>query len=302
LLATLLACVCALWLFAESAVARSSRSSRSRDSRGGRHRVIDDIDERDRDRGKKREEDKKKGLEERKKKAEAKKKAKEEKKKKAAEKKALQAKRKEGLGKAKKLAKRPSKKTSKSRPAPPAAAGKNADTAAREKGAAELLGKAEAELGEGKLLSGVALLRQAVEGFAGTPAAEEAERWLAHLLAQEKHGTVIYLGEAEELFEAQRYRQAQNKYLTLLAKFPKSEQADAARERLAEIKEGDLLSKTAYTTEELEDARLWFLAGNIHLENGRRTKAVNAYRKAIEGYPGCPYAEQAAEKVAALRR
>lgn len=294
LLALLLGLVCSLWLLADTAAARSSRNNRnnrdSRNNRGGRHRVIgdDDDDEKKKEEIKKREEG-------RKKKAEAKKQAAEEKKQKAAEKKkALQEARKPRTETAKKTtAKKPKAKAT--------AAKKKPGPAAGEKEAAALYAKAEKELDDGNLLPGVLLLRQAAAEHSGTKAAAQAKEWLDHLMSQEKYAALITHEEAEAAFAAQRYRQAQNKYGELLAKYPKSEQAAAAKERLAEIKEGDLLSKTVYTEEELEDARLWFLAGNIHMENRRQADALGAYRTAIEQYPGSPYALQAAEKVVALR-
>lgn len=297
----LLAGVGALWLAADSAAARSSRSNRGRNSRndrgrGGRYRVMDEGDRGDREDRKKAEA--KKRTEERRKKAEAKKKAGEDKKRKAEEKKkALEARRKEQIELAKKR-KAGAKKAVAKRPS---SADKNTDAEANEKEAGELYAAAEAEFNDGKLLPGVKLLRQTIEEYGGTDAAAGAERWLELLMSQEKYGALITLGEAEEAFGAERYRQAKNKFLTLLANYPKSEQAEAAKKRLAEIEEGDLLSKTKYTQDELEDARLWFLAGNIHLENGRQADAAGAYRRAIENYPGSPYAQQAAQKVAALR-
>ena len=52
-----------------------------------------------------------------------------------------------------------------------------------------------------------------------------------------------------------------------------------------------------YTEEELEDARLWFLAGSIHLENGRETEAKHSWRRVVEFYPGSPYAKRAESKL-----
>jgi hypothetical protein len=250
-------------------------------------------DEAENEREQKDKEQAQKREEEKKAKAEEKKKAQEEKKAQAeAKKKALEAKKTEALAK--------TKQTSKTTSAQSTTATK-ADVEAKEKEAAALLAKAKEQFDGGELLPGVALLRQAIAEFGGTPSAESAARQLDHLLIQDEYGPVIYLAEAEESFQTERYRKAQNEYVTLLEKFPQSEQAAEARKRLAEIQAGDLLSKTKYTQEELEDARLWLLAGNIHLENSRRTEALAAYRKAIEGYPGCPYAQQAADKVAALR-
>jgi TolA-binding protein len=291
----------ALWLLADSAAARSSssshRSSRSSNDRsgsdyGGRHRVIEDIDQEEAQ--KKKEEEAKKQTEERKQKEDEKQKAAEEKKHQAEEKKkALQAKLKERTAP---KATATAKKTDK-----PASLAKKTDAADEQK-ATQLLTQAGEKFEAGELMPGVVLLRQVIEEGGGTAAAEEARRWLDYLLSLEQHGPVILLADAEDAFNAQRYRKAQNLYSSLIEKFPKGEQSDAARKRLAEIEAGDLLSKTAYTKEELEDARLWLLAGNIHLENGRRDEALAAYRRAIEDYPGCPYAQQAAAKVAELQQ
>lgn len=299
------ALVAALLLLADAAQARSSRRNNrnDRNSRGFTGRIIypEDGDRRKRDdeRKKKQQEETRKRAEERKQKAAEKKREQEEKKK------AAEAKRKEQLEKTKKareerLAKAKARKTAKPKGDGPAKGG--ADGEEREAAAAEALEQAEAAFGEKKLLEGVKLLRQAADEGAGTASGREAADWLADLCSNETVGPAIFLGEAEELFEARRYRRAMSKYNELLAKFPKGEQADEARKRLTEIDENDLLSKTEYTQEELEDARLWYLAGNIHGENRRKGDAMAAYRHAIENYPGCPYAVQAEEKLAALRR
>jgi len=296
-LALFAACLAGLWPVAGFAAPDSNRSSSrsygSRDSRsGGRYRVIDDQDESEREQ--KAKEQAQKREEEKKAKAEEKKKAQEEKKAEAeAKKQALEAKRQEALAKASQTPKTPAAKGE---------ASSKADAEAKEKEAAALLAKAKEQFDNGELMGGVALLRQAIAEFGGAPSAESAERQLGYLMGQDQYGPAILLAEAEESFQAERYRRAQNEYIALLEKFPQSEQAAEAQKRLAEIQAGDLLSKTKYTEEELEDARLWLLAGNIHLENGRRTDALASYRKAIEGYPGCPYAQQAEGKVAALRQ
>lgn len=288
LLRILLATVGLLWLAADTASALTRRRRDRDNDRGGRHRVIGEEDD-DRDR---REEERKKEREERRK---AREKARQERERKEEEeRKAREARREERRKQAQKEAEEAAARRRE------AAAERKAEAKAREKEAAKLYGEAEAQLNEGNLLPGVKLLRQAVEEYPATPAADQAEQWLQHLMDQPQWGARIFLQEAEQAFEAQRYRRAQNRYLTLLERYPKSEQADAAKERLAEIEENDLLSKTKYTEEELEEARLWFLAGNIHLENGRRQEARAAYRKAIENYPGCRYAKQAEQKAAEM--
>jgi len=174
----------------------------------------------------------------------------------------------------------------------------------REQEAQQLVDEAFGQLQKGEpdaLVSAAKALRQVVNDYGGTPAAVKAEAQLDLLLTTEPFGPIILLGEGEEMFSAQRYRCAQNKYRALLQRFPDSEQAAKARERLAEIKENDLLSKSVYTDEELEDARLWFLAGSIHLQNGRRNEAIAAFRKVAEEYPGSRYAVMAKEKLETIR-
>jgi len=180
-----------------------------------------------------------------------------------------------------------------------AKAGASADQ--REGEAAKLREQAEAQFEKGELIAGVKLLRQAIEECDGTQAAVGCEDRLEQLVATEPFGSMILLGEGEELFGQARYRRAWNKYRALLQRYPNSEQAAEARKRLDEIEANDLLSKTVYTDEELEDARLWFLAGSIHLENGRKSEATAAYQKVIEEYPGCRFANMAKEKLAVAR-
>ena len=276
---------------------RNSRNNRNDNSRGFTGRIIDRDDGRDRktrenERKKKAEEERKRKLEEKRKKAEEKKKAKEEKKK------AAEAKRQEQIEKAKERA---VARKSKTRGGPEKKEGGEKDAEAQEEEAAKLVEEAEGQFTEGELLPGVALLRQVLDEYEDTAAAAKAQKRLDQLLQTEPFGAMIYHGEAEQLFAAQRYRHALNKYSELLEAFPDSEQAAQAKKRLAEIRKGDLLSKTAYTDEELEDARLWFLAGNIHFENGRRSRALTSYRRAVEEYPGSPYAQKAEERLTALR-
>ncbi len=285
LLRILLATIGVLWLATDTASALTRRRRDNRDY-GGRNRVIGDDDD---DRGRKEEKRKKEREEQR----EAREKAREEQERKEEEeRKAREARREERRKQAEQEAKEAAARRQE------AAAERKADAKADEQAAEKLYGEAEAQLNEGNLLPGVKLLRQAVEEYPATTAGDQAKQWLDYLTTQPEWGSRILFQEAEEAFDAQRYRQAQNRYLTLLEQYPKSEQAEAAKERLAEIETHDLLSKTKYTEEELEEARLWFLAGNIHLENGRRQEARAAYRTAIENYPGCRYAKQAEEKVA----
>jgi colicin import membrane protein len=193
----------------------------------------------------------------------------------------------------------PAQKTA-SKATPPKDGGKDA-TEAKEAEAAKLCDQAEAKFADGKLesvLEGTQLLRQTINEFPGTEAAARAETRLEQLLANEAVGPAILAAEANGYFTAQRYRKAQNAYQELLQRFPNCEQAAEANQRLAEIRDGDLLSKTAYTQEELADARLWFLAGSIHLENARLADALSAWRKVIEDYPGCRYATEAAGRLA----
>ena len=291
-----------LCLCSNGAMARArSRNNRNNNDRGFTGRIIDRDDGRDRrtresERKKKVEEERKRKLEEKRKKAEEKKKAKEEKKK------AAEAKRQEQIEKTKELAReRAEARKGKAKGGPEKKGGGEKDAEGQEEEAAKLVEEAEGQFTEGELLPGVALLRQALDEYEDTAAAAKAQKRLDQLLQTEPFGAMIYHGEAEELFAAQRYRHALNKYSELLEAFPESEQAAQAKKRLAEIREGDLLSKTAYTDEELEDARLWFLAGNIHFENGRRSRALTSYRRAIEEYPGSAYAQKAEERLTALR-
>jgi tetratricopeptide (TPR) repeat protein len=288
LLRTLLVTVGVLWLATDTASALTRRRRDNRDY-GGRNRVIGDDDDDDRDR---REEERKKKAEERR---EAREKAREEQERKEEEqRKAREAQRQERRKQAEQEAKEAAARRQE------AAAERKADAKADEQAAEKLYSEAEAQLNEGNLLPGVKLLRQAAEEYPTTTAGDQAKQWLDYLTTQPEWGSRILFQEAEEAFDAQRYRQAQNRYLTLLEQYPQGEQAKAAKERLAEIETNDLLSKTKYTEEELEEARLWFLAGNIHLENGRRQEARAAYRTTIENYPGCRYAKQAEEKVAEM--
>jgi len=296
----ILVCGCAALLAAVAApaYARSSRnrSNRRGNSRTGRYRIIeDDRDDRD-DRRKKQLEEKKKKEEEARKRAEERKKKQEDKKK------AAQAKKKEAQDRKKaqqqKTARKaaPARKTAR-KPATGGPAKKNGEQADAE--AAKLYEQAEKLFEEGELLPGAKLLRQCIADYEGSEPAKDAQARLDQLLALEPYGPMILHAEADELFGAQRYRRALNKYHELLASFPNSEQAAEARTRLAEIRDGDLLSKTVYTEEELEDARLWFLVGNIHHENQRIDDATTAWRKVVENFPGCRYAKQAEQKLAA---
>jgi len=287
---TLAALAVGLGFLASSAQARSSRNNRNDQSNGSRRLVDRDWEEGDNN---KRDEEKRKQEEEKKRKDEAKKKADEAKKNTPAP-----------------SAPKPSqpKVTTVQKPAPTKIAtkpgkpgtGQKTDEALEQE-AAKLREKADAALGKGELLPCVKLYRQVLEEYDGTEAAKAAQQQLDLLLGTEPYGPMILAADADELFGAQRYRRAQNKYRELVQRFPTSEQATAARARLAEIVEKDLLSKSVYTEEELEDARLWFLAANIHLENGRRTEAASAYRKVIEDYPGCRFAAMAQERLPQAR-
>jgi len=178
------------------------------------------------------------------------------------------------------------------------------DDDAREQEAQKLRDQADKEFDKGTeegLLAGAKLLRQVLDGFDGTDAAASAQQQLDLLLSDEKLGPMILLAEAQEEFDAMHYRKARNKYKALLARFPKTEQGAEAKAKLAEIDANDLVRKSVYTDEELEDARLWLLSGNIHLENGRKPEAAAAYRRVIEEYPGCRFALMAEEKLPAAR-
>lgn len=291
----LVVCGSALALLATSADARGARNNNNNrngnNSRGGRYRLIDD----EADPRKQREEELKKKQEEaQKKKEEAARRKQEQEQKKAEAKKKQED--------AKQLA---AQKTKERVAAKPKAKGGNEAVAKKDGQGDEEAGKlyeeAEGAFEKGELLPGVALLRQCIEEHEGTEGAKQAEARLNQLLGMEPHGAVILLGEAEGLFGEQRYRRALNKYGELLAQWPQSEQAAEASKRVAEIRDGDLLSKTVYSDEELKDARFWLLVGNIHGENARGGEATAAWRKVVEDYPGCSYAKQAEMKLAAVR-
>lgn len=291
----LVVCGSALLLLAASVDARGSRNNNrnnnSNNSRGGRYRLIDD----EADPRKKREEERKKKEEETQRKKEEQQKKKEE----AARKKAeAKQKQQEAQRKAAEQAKPRAEAKKKAKGGEKAVAKKDDKS---DEGAGKLYEEAEGQFEEGQLLPGVALLRQCMEEFEGTEAAKQAEARLNQLLGMEPHGAMILHGEAEELFAGQRYRRALNKYNELLAQWPNSEQAAEAKKRVAEIREGDLLSKTVYSDEELKDARFWLLVGNIHHENARGGEASSAWRKVVEDYPGSPYAKHAEAKLAAVR-
>lgn len=171
---------------------------------------------------------------------------------------------------------------------------------AREQEATKLREQADKALDKGDeagLLAGATLLRQVAADYDGTEAAASAQQQLDLLLADPKLGPMILLAEAQEEFDAQHYRKARNKFQELVQRFPNAAQAADGRAKLADIETNGLLKKSLYTDEELEDARLWFLAGNIHLENGRKGEAATAYRRVIEEYPGCRYAVLSEEKL-----
>ncbi len=175
---------------------------------------------------------------------------------------------------------------------------------AREAEATKLLEQANAAFDQGTeqgLLTGVKSVRQILAEYEGTGAAAKAQEQLDLLLKNQDYGPMILLAEAQEEFDAQHYRKARNKFQELVQRFPNSAQAADGRARLEEIEKNDLLKKTVYTDEELEDARLWLLAGNIHLENGRKSDAASAYRRVIEEYPGCRFAVLAEEKLPTTR-
>mgnify|MGYP000094315028 FL=1 len=282
-----------LALMATSAQARSSSSRNNRDGRNtGPYRLI----EGDTDSQKEREERRKKEEEQRKQQEEARKKQ-EEARKEAAAKKAEAA---------KEAAKpKPTAKPTVAAKPKPAAAGTKSGTGAktdeaREAEASKLREQANKDFEKGDeegLLAGAKALRQLVAEYDGTAAAQSAQQQLDLLLADAQLGPMILLAEAQEEFDAMRYRRARNKFQALAQRFPNSEQGATARARLAEIEQNDLLKKSVYTDEELEDARLWYLAGNIHLENGRKGEAASAYRRVVEEYPGCRYAVLAEERL-----
>ena len=287
------ASVTVLVLLVDGAEARGSNRNNRNTNNGGRYRLIEGEDDsktrREEERKKKREEEQRKKEEAKKQKEEERKRAQEEKKQVA------EAKKREAAEKAKEKA----APKAKAKGTPKAAAKKGDQQGEQE--AAQLVEQAEAQFQEGELLPGVALLRQCLEDHGGTDAAKTADARLAQLLEHEKFGPMLLFGEAEELFGAQRYRKAWNKYTELLSRFPDSEQGAEASKRLAEIREGDLLSKTVYTDEELKDARFWLLVGNIHAENERRGEAKAAWQRVVEGFPGCPYAKQAEGQLTATR-
>ena len=302
LAATLVFSSAVLALLVSPAQARSSRTNRNRDT--GPYRLID----RDDDAARKKKED------ERKKQAEERKRIQDERRKQQDDaRKALEAQRKASVEKAKqaqqarqKAAQAKAKATKKVAARKGGKkAGKGGKTPTgdeREEEAATLREDADKAFDKGELLPGVKLLRQIVDEYGGTDAEKSAESQLDLLLSQEPFGPMILLGEGEERFGEMRYRCARNKFAALVQRFPRSEQAEAGRKRLDEIRDNDLLSKSLYTDEEIEDARLWFLAGSIHLENGRRGEAVSAYRRVIEEYPGCRFAKMAEEKLAAAQQ
>lgn len=282
-----------LMVGAVSAEARSSRrrSDRNRNDRG-RYRLIEGEDNR---KDRREEERRKEREEERRRKEEEKKRQAEERKREAQEKKKAEQARKQAELQRQKT----EREAAKARKPERAAAKKDTEQNGQE--AAKLYEEAEAQFAEGELLPGVALLRECIDEYEGTDGAKDAEARLTQLIEHEQTGPAILLGEAEELFGAQRYRHAHNKYNELLTRFPDSEQAAEAHQRLAEIREGDLLSKTVYTDEELEDARFWLLVGNIHHENERLGQAKDAWLRVIEQFPGCPYAQQAEAKIVETR-
>lgn len=282
-----------LALVAASAQARASSNRGNRSGRNtGPYRLI----EGDTDSQREREEKRKREEEQRKQEEEARKKQ-EEARREAAAKKAEAAKQ---AAKPKPTA----KPTVAAKPKPATAgskagAGAQADDA-REAEASKLREQADKDFEKGDeagLLAGAKTLRQILADYDGTAAAESAQQQLDLLLADQQLGPMILLAEAQEEFDAMRYRRARNRFQALAQRFPASEQAATARARLAEIEQNDLLKKSVYTDEELEDARLWYLAGNIHLENGRRAEAARAYRRVVEEYPGCRYAALAEEKL-----
>jgi len=172
-----------------------------------------------------------------------------------------------------------------------------------EQDAAKLIEQAEAKFAEGKMesiLQGAKLLQQAVDEHGATDAAAKAESRLEQLLAMPELGPKLMLAQANDLFAAQRYRKALNAFTALLDAFPDSAEAAEAKQRTAEIRNGNLLEKTVYTDKELEDARLWLLTGNIHNENSRPSDAGTAWRKVVEDFPGCRFAKEAGEHLAAL--
>jgi hypothetical protein len=279
--------------------------ARGNTRRGGNDRerrgIINDDTKRERDQ-KKREEAKRRESERR----EEEKRKKEEKKRADAEKKKqLEDKRKQAIADAKKAQEEQRKaRLAKAKAAKGGgkdkAKGGGKDASFKEAEAEKMVAAAEEALASGTiddLLKGVELLRHVTTELGGTAPASLAAKRLDQLLNHPVVGPAALGAEADQYFGAARYRQALNKYNELLAKFPESEQGAQAAERIAEIRDNDLLSKTVYTEEELEDARLWFLAGSIHLENGRETEAKHSWRRVVEFYPGSPYAKRAESKL-----
>jgi len=300
----LVALVLGLFLapFATTASARSS-SNRGNNNRPGERQGIINKDTR-KEREKSKREEEKKAAEERRAQEKAKK---EEAKKAALEKKKQEAeKRKADLAAAKKAAEekrkaRTAKTTEKKGGEKKGdAKGGEKDSEAKEAEAEKMLAAAEEAFAGGKVsevLKGVEVLRAIAADYGSTAAAPAAAERLEQLLTHPGIGPVVFLAEADQYFGAARYRQAMNKYNELLANFPASEQAAEAAQKIAEIRDGDLLSKTVYTDEEIEDARLWYLSGTIHLENGREAEAHSAWRRVIENYPGCTYAQRAEDRL-----
>jgi len=172
-----------------------------------------------------------------------------------------------------------------------------------EQDAAKLCEQAEKKFDEGKMesiLAGASLLQQVVEDFGSTDVAAKAQARLDQLLSMPDFGPKLMLAQANDLFGAQRYRKAQNAFTALVDAFPNSPEAAEGKTRLAEIRNGNLLEKTVYTEKELEDARLWLLAGNIHQENSRPSDAASAWHKVVEDYPGCRFAQEAVQHLAAV--
>jgi len=283
-----------LALVAPNGEARSSRNRRDRNT--GPYRLIGgDKDEQKRreEKRKKEEEARRRAQEQARKKQEEARKKQEQARKQAAARRAAPPKSAAAAPKAAAAARRKAAATAKKKAAK--------SDEAREAEAAKLREQADKAFEKGDedgLCAGVALLRQVIADYDGTDAAASAERQLDLLLEDKQLGPIIMLAEAQSEFDSMRYRRARNKFQALVQRFPDSEQAATARERLAEIERDDLLKKSLYTDEELEDARLWFLAGNIHLENGREAEALSAYRHVIEEYPGCRYARLAEQKLA----
>jgi len=300
--APLFVVVIALLVAAPSAaLARSYRRTDRRDRYSGPRRLISG-ERSDSSKRKKQQQDKrKKLLEEQKRQMEERQRQREE------AIKRLEEMRKRALEAQKAAAQKTARKPGPSKPAPTKKPGQGTQAQGadqREQEAQQLLDQAFALLQKGEadaLVPAVQTLRQVVADYGETTAAVKAEAQLDLLLTTEPFGPIVLLGEGEEMFNAQRYRCAQNKYRALLQRFPDSPQAAKARERLTEIKENDLLSKSVYTDEELEDARLWFLAGAIHLQNGRKNQAIAAFRKVAEEYPGSRYAIMAKEKLESIR-